>query len=112
MKIAISVQDEELRTPDPRFGRCQFFVVVDMNNGDVETIPNKSIHDDSGAGVGAAAFLSALGVEKAISGRFGPKAATALQAAGIEMLVFNTGSDLSFDEVLEKFHAGELKAFS
>jgi predicted Fe-Mo cluster-binding NifX family protein len=109
MKIAITVQyGEDLKAPlDPRFGRCGVFLVVDHESGEVlELIPNVSRDASHGAGVSATAAVARAGVEAVISGRFGPKAMTGLQAKGIHM--YSAPAEINAGEALERFRKGEL----
>ena len=87
-RIAISIVRNEKGLDDPmdeRFGRAEAFLVVDAATGrPVETIDNPSVGAAHGAGTGAANMLKQAGVDRVISGRFGPKASDALRAHGIE----------------------------
>ena len=110
MKIVITTKngeglDAEL---DPRFGRCEAFLVVDSDSGKVvESVPNQERNAAHGAGIGATAKVAELGAEAVISGRFGPKAASGLKAKGIKMLTAPEGKTAR--EVLEMFKAGDLQ---
>jgi predicted Fe-Mo cluster-binding NifX family protein len=87
-RIAISIVRNEKGLDDlmdERFGRAEAFLVVDAATGEaVETIDNPSVAAAHGAGTGAASMLKQAGVDRVISGRFGPKASDALRAHGIE----------------------------
>ncbi|GAG31451.1 unnamed protein product, partial [marine sediment metagenome] len=55
MKIAVSAAAPELDAKvDPRFGRCQCFVIVDPETMEFEGVPNESMAAGGGAGVAAA----------------------------------------------------------
>jgi predicted Fe-Mo cluster-binding NifX family protein len=71
---------------DPRFGRCQYFIVLD--NEDIQNF--KAINNDAamsggGAGIKAAQTVINEGVEAVVSGNFGPKAFDALSAADVKL---------------------------
>jgi predicted Fe-Mo cluster-binding NifX family protein len=70
---------------DDRFGRAEAFLVVDPDTGEVAgTLINPSKEASHGAGTQAANIMKCAGVDKVISGRFGPKAFETLQALEIE----------------------------
>ena len=106
MKIAISANSPH---PDARFesrfGRCPYFIFLDTATQDRHAEPNPAAQDRGGAGTRAAQFLSNQGVEAVISGRFGPNAYTALEAANIKMYQTQGGS---MESIMEDFQAEEL----
>nr|NIP66877.1 dinitrogenase iron-molybdenum cofactor biosynthesis protein [Candidatus Bathyarchaeota archaeon]NIR15834.1 dinitrogenase iron-molybdenum cofactor biosynthesis protein [Desulfobacterales bacterium]NIU80634.1 dinitrogenase iron-molybdenum cofactor biosynthesis protein [Candidatus Bathyarchaeota archaeon]NIV67246.1 dinitrogenase iron-molybdenum cofactor biosynthesis protein [Candidatus Bathyarchaeota archaeon]NIW33950.1 dinitrogenase iron-molybdenum cofactor biosynthesis protein [Candidatus Bat len=52
MKVAVSSAGEGLDAQvDPRFGRCQFFVIVDSETMQHETVPNTAAGAMRGAGI-------------------------------------------------------------
>jgi predicted Fe-Mo cluster-binding NifX family protein len=52
MKIAISSMGKDLNAQiDPRFGRCQYFIVVDSDTMEFEAIENPNISAMGGAGI-------------------------------------------------------------
>jgi len=107
MKIAISSHDGKLDTKfSPRFGRCEFFIFIDTETRDWEAIANPAATARGGAGAQVVQFLSNNDVEATITGRYGPTAFTALEAAGIQGFEADKGTP---EELLEKFLAGELK---
>ncbi|MDD4700600.1 MAG: NifB/NifX family molybdenum-iron cluster-binding protein [Desulfovibrio sp.] len=87
MKIAVSSEGPGLESQvDPRFGRAAGFVIVDMENMNTEYADNGASQVMAqGAGIQTAERLSALGVSAVLSGYVGPKAFTALQAAGMQV---------------------------
>jgi predicted Fe-Mo cluster-binding NifX family protein len=93
MKIAISGNSGD---PDAefsaRFGRCRCFLVADPAAGDWQEIENSAIDAQGGAGTQVVQLLANLGVEAVISGRYGPNAFEALEAAGIKAYLANSGS--------------------
>jgi predicted Fe-Mo cluster-binding NifX family protein len=72
---------------DPRFGRAAKFVIVDGDSGAVEVVDNaEGVAAAHGAGIAAAQLMAQRGVACVITGRVGPKAEQALQAAGIRIV--------------------------
>ena len=67
---------------------------------------NPAANARGGAGAQVAQFLANNGVEATITGRYGPTAFSALEAAGIQPFTAGGGTPA---ELLEKFLAGELK---
>lgn len=91
---------------DPRFGRAGGFVLQDTRSGTVSYIDNGDSQTRAqGAGIATAERLAEAGVGVVLSGYVGPKAFEALQAAGIK--VCQDLQDMSVDEALRRFHAGE-----
>jgi len=74
---------------DPRFGRAEAFVLTDLEGSTPTRVGNDSGEAAHGAGTGAASTLAQQGVTDVVSGRFGPKAASALEALGIRMWLAN-----------------------
>lgn len=107
MIIAISSPDGKFNTEfSPRFGRCNFFIIMDTDTREWESKPNPAASARGGAGPQAVQFLSKAGVEAAITGRYGPNAFTTLKAAGIRAYVADAGTP---EELLDRFIAGTLE---
>ena len=107
MKIAITAKTNELESEvDPRFGRCRYFLVVDIETMDFDSISNESAMASGGAGIQAAQTLAKAGVELVITGNIGPNAFQTLTAAGIKVF---TGANGTIKQVIEKHKLGELK---
>jgi predicted Fe-Mo cluster-binding NifX family protein len=106
MKICVSSVAESLDAPvDPRFGRCQYLVIVDSETMQFEAISNLAMGAMSGAGIQAAQTIASRGVRVVLTGNVGPNAFQALTAAGIEIV---TGAFGTVREVVEKYKKGEL----
>lgn len=107
MKICISSQGNNLDAEvDPRFGRCKYFLIVDSESMDFETIDNKNAMAQGGAGIQAAETVANKGCEAAITGNMGPNAFRTLDAAGIKVY---TGAEGSVKHAVESFKKGELE---
>jgi predicted Fe-Mo cluster-binding NifX family protein len=106
MKLAISSHDGKFDTPiSDRFGRCRQFVFVETETGNWQAKLNPASVTRGGAGAQVVQFLADNGVEATISGRYGPTALTALEAAGIQAYIATSGTPASLSE---KFLANEL----
>lgn len=107
MKLAISSQDGNFNTPfSARFGRCEFFIIIDTETRVWEAKSNPAATARGGAGAQVVQFLADNGVEATISGRYGPTAFSALDVAGIQTFVAGDGSPA---ELLDKFLANKLE---
>ncbi|MGC8939536.1 MAG: NifB/NifX family molybdenum-iron cluster-binding protein [Candidatus Bathyarchaeia archaeon] len=107
MKICVSSTANSLDAPvDPRFGRCPYFVIVDPETMQFETVPNVASGAMGGAGIQAAQTIASKGAKVLITGNVGPNAFQALSTAGIKIV---TGVYGTVREVVEKYKRGELK---
>lgn len=110
MKIAVSSTGQELNSVvESRFGRCEFFVVVETENGSFKAFENDNRGLSSGAGIQAASFIASEGVEAVITGNCGPKAMQVLTAAGIDIFSVQGGS---VSQVVEQFNNKTLSSLS
>ena len=92
MRIAVSATGPDLRSRvDPTFGRCAYFVVVDLGRDGVETVSNTGMSLDSGAGARSVQVLIDAKVTTVLTGRCGLQAMRALDAAGIDVHTGYTG---------------------
>jgi len=87
MKIAISATGEGLESQvDVRFGRCPYFVIVDIEKKEIKsykTIKNTAVTLGGGAGVTAAEIIGNEKVDAVITVNIGPRAFGVLQELGI-----------------------------
>jgi predicted Fe-Mo cluster-binding NifX family protein len=106
MKIAVSSCGIFLDSPiDPRFGRCDYFVIVDTDDMSFEVFENESTGLAQGAGVQSAEFLISKGAEVVITENVGPNALSALSEGGVEVVISATGS---VKEAVENYRHGRL----
>ena len=90
MILFASAQKPELESPiDHRFGRCPWLIKLDTVSGQWEALPNPGAGQSGGAGIAAAQLVIDHKGEVVISGDFGPHAAAALKAAGIQMRLYS-----------------------
>lgn len=108
MIIFISAMDEKYDAQmNPRFGRTSWFIRFDTESSNWRAVKNTGPDQSGGAGVAAAQLLIDQGAEAVVSGRFGPNARQALQAAGISMYSIDT-EQLTVNEVLRRIQTGQL----
>lgn len=108
MKVCITSTGPGLDSEmDPRFGRCQYFLFVDLETLGCEAVENPNIGAAGGAGIQSAQLVANKGVEALITGQVGPNAFTTLQAAGIKIL---TGASGKVREVLDKYQKGQISS--
>ncbi|MBU1933249.1 MAG: NifB/NifX family molybdenum-iron cluster-binding protein [Candidatus Omnitrophica bacterium] len=107
MKICITSDGDKLDSKvDPRFGRCQYFIIIDTDTMEFEAICNPNIDAMGGAGIQSGQLISGENVKSVITGNVGPNAFQTLKAAGIDVI---TGVSGTIKEAAEKYKKGELK---
>jgi len=105
MKIAVSATAPSLDAEvDPRFGRCQYFLIVDTESMEFEAIENPATMAPGGAGIQAAQLIAEKGVEAVVTGDCGPNAYQVLSTAGVPVFV---GASGKLRDVVEAFKRGE-----
>ncbi|MFA4989373.1 MAG: NifB/NifX family molybdenum-iron cluster-binding protein [Candidatus Omnitrophota bacterium] len=110
MKICVTSEGSSLDSKvDPRFGRCQHFIIVDTDSLEFEAVENPNIESMGGAGIQSAQLVASKKVKAVVTGNMGPNAFQTLQAAGIEVF---TGASGTVQEALNKYKKGEFKAVS
>jgi len=93
MRVAVSSSDENLDSQiDPRFGRCQYFLIVETDDLSCEVFKNTSAVLGGGAGIQSAQFVASKGARAVITGNCGPNAVQALSAAGLEIYLGQFGT--------------------
>ncbi len=87
MKIAVSAKGKDLDAEvDPRFGRAAFLIIVDTETLEFEALDNTANSNAfKGAGIQAAGLVADHKAEVLLTGHCGPKAFSALKAAGIKV---------------------------
>ena len=110
MKICITATGQTLDdNVDPRFGRCAYFIIVDLDSMDFEAIENPNVAASGGAGIQSAQFISEKGAKAVLTGNCGPNAFQAFSAAGIEVIA---GVDGPIRVAIEKYKIGSLSSAS
>ena len=101
MKIAVAAKGGSLNAQmDERFGRCEYFIIVDSETMRFNAVFNPSVTGSGGAGASAAREIAKHGAEVLITGNVGVNAQQALDAAGIKVV---TGAGGTVKEVVEKY---------
>ena len=107
MKIAISstglTLDHEV---DPRFGRCQYFIIVDLETMEADYLENSNAMASGGAGISTAQMIAGKEVEAVLTGNCGPNAYQVLSAAGVRLI---TGVSGKIEGAIEKYKAGKFE---
>ena len=107
MKIIITANSDQIDQPfNPRFGRAAYFMLYNDETQEWKTLMNPAADARGGAGPQAVQFIANQGAEVIISGRYGPSAFTALEAAGIQAYIASNGT---VSEVLQQYLDGQLE---
>jgi len=105
MKIGITSTGEDLNAEiDQRFGRCRYFLLVDIETMEFEVVSNENAMASGGAGIQAAQTIANKGVEAILTGNVGPNAFQTLSAAGIKVY---TGASGKIIDAIDKYKKGE-----
>ena len=107
MKICITSQGSDLEAQvDPRFGRCQYFVIVDTDTDETDVLENPNKDGMGGVGVQSGQLMAEKQVKVVLTGNVGPNAFQTLQAGDIEVI---TGVSGKIKAAIEKYKKGEFK---
>jgi predicted Fe-Mo cluster-binding NifX family protein len=103
MRIAVSADSGDLEARvGARFGTCRYVVIVDLDTGDFEIVPNPGV---SGQGMQAVVLAVSKNVHAVLTGYCSPVARSHLVSNGIEVV---TGVSGTVGEVVERFKKGDL----
>ena len=107
MKICVTSEGDNLDSKvDPRFGRCQYFIIADIDTLAFEAVQNPNTDSMGGAGIQSAQLIAEKEVKAVLTGNVGPNAFQTLQAANINVF---TGVSSSVKEAVEKYKKGDFK---
>jgi predicted Fe-Mo cluster-binding NifX family protein len=107
MKVAISSNGPNLDAEiDPRFGRCQFFLLVNLDDMSFDSVPNGINTLEGGAGIQAAKSVVEHGAQAVLTGYIGPNAERVLVAAGLNTI---TGVSGTVREAAEQYKQSQLR---
>jgi predicted Fe-Mo cluster-binding NifX family protein len=110
MKIAVTSTGPTLNdNVEARFGRCQYFLIVDTDTTKYESVENPNIALGGGAGIQSAQLMSEKGVKAVLTGNCGPNAFNVFGQAGIQVIVGVSGTARS---AVEQFKSGGLSSAS
>jgi len=107
MKIAISATGTTLDAEvDLRFGRCQYFIIVDPETMEFEAVDNTNAMAGGGAGIATGQMIISKGAETVLTGNCGPNAYQVLSAAGIKVI---TGVSGKVKDAIQAYKSGQLQ---
>jgi predicted Fe-Mo cluster-binding NifX family protein len=107
MKVCVTSRGDNLDAEvDPRFGRCGYFIFIDLGTSEYEAVPNPNIEAMGGAGIQSGQLVANKGAKAVITGNVGPNAFQTLQAGGIDVI---TGASGTVKDAVEKYKQGGLK---
>ncbi|GAB1452262.1 hypothetical protein MASR2M47_23180 [Draconibacterium sp.] len=102
MKLAITSTGNNLESKfDLRFGRTAWFCIYDNESKNIKFVENEHKDSLSGAGTKTTETIAELGIERVISGDFGPKAKTLLEKLKIQMVILND-ENVTIKQIINK----------
>lgn len=106
-RVAVTSNGKDLNSEiDPRFGRAQYFIIVDPETMEYKVIENRqNLDSPHGAGIQAGKTIVESGAKILITGFCGPKAFKVLESAGIQMI---TGAKGRIKDVITEYKSGKL----
>jgi predicted Fe-Mo cluster-binding NifX family protein len=108
MKICVTSEGKSLDSNvDLRFGRCQYFIIADIDSLEFEVLENPNIDTMGGAGIQSAQLVASKQVTAVLTGNVGPNAFQTLQAAGVEVFI---GASGTIKEAIERYKKGEFQS--
>lgn len=108
MKICITSQSDNLDAEvDPRFGRANYFLIIDTDNMEKEFIRNPYIQARGGAGIQAAQLVANKNVETVITGNIGPSSFQVLKEAGLDII---SGVSGKVKTAIETYNKGKFQS--
>ena len=106
MKIAVTSTGPTLDDMiEARFGRCAYFLIVDLDTMEFEAFQNPNIALGGGAGIQSAQLMAEKGVSTVLTGNCGPNAFQTFGAANIQVI---TGVSGRVRQAVEQYKSGAL----
>jgi len=108
VRVAVSAFEPGLSgAVNQEFGRAPWFVIVDPETAEAEVVDNSDNRDAlGGAGVGSTELVAEHGAHAVLTGRLGPRALQALDAASIPAY---KASGMSVADAVAAFKEGKLQ---
>ena len=101
MKILITSQGNNKDSlMSPKFGRCSYFYIYDIDSNVEEIIKNDAANAGGGAGIQSANFVIDNNIDVLITGNLGPNASEVLNESEIKIL---TAPIKSVSEIIEDY---------
>lgn len=108
MKICVTARASGIEAPvEERFGRAPYFVFVDTETGEAQSIANGFADAAGGVGPRAVQLVADSGADVLITGQMGGNAARALQASGIKAYTYRGAGRVA--DAVEEYSAGKLQ---
>ena len=108
MKIAVTSTGPTLDdTVEARFGRCAYFLIIDLDTMKFEALDNVNIALGGGAGIQSAQLMAEKGVSTVLTGNCGPNAFQTFGAANIQVI---TGISGQVRQAIEQYKSGALSS--
>jgi len=102
MKTVITASGNTITAQfDKRFGRAAWFCIYNEETKEISFFENGNANASNGAGTKVAEKMVELGIEKVISGDFGPKAKEMLDKFSIQMVIISE-DNLTIGDILQK----------
>lgn len=112
MKIAISSIGKDLKSEiDPRFGRCSYFLIVEIENKKIKgfrAIKNTAKAQAGGAGISAGEIIANQNVNGVITKNLGPKAFEVFKQFNIKVY----SAEGNVKKAVENLISGKLSSLS
>ena len=106
MKIAVTSTGPTLDDMmEARFGRCAYFLIVDLDTMEFEALENPNIALGGGAGIQSAQLMAEKGVSTVLTGNCGPNAFQTFGAANIQVIIGVSGQ---VRQAVEHYKSGAL----
>jgi predicted Fe-Mo cluster-binding NifX family protein len=83
---------------DRRFGRCNYLISFNKENGSIEIIQNPFREEEENAGPELVEFLHKKKVQKVVSGSFGLRVKELMDVHRIQMII--PGEDVSIQSII------------
>ncbi len=110
MKIAISADGSTLNANVAhRLGTAEYMLIVDLDTGDVEALPNPGNSRQQGAGIQAIVLAVNKGVDAVLTGFCNPNISHQFEKGGIKII---TGINGTAMEALKTYKSTQLKGTS
>jgi predicted Fe-Mo cluster-binding NifX family protein len=107
VKIVVTANGIDLDAPtSPVFGRCPFYVFVDIGTMHFEAVGNSEFDALRGAGFEAAEFVLERGAQAVVTSNVGPNAFRVFQSSGVPVYISGGGT---VREAVEAYETGRLQ---
>jgi len=92
---------------EARFGRCPYFLIIELETMEFEALENPNIALGGGAGIQSAQLMAEKGVSTVLTGNCGPKAFQIFGAANIQVI---TGVSGQVRQAVEQYKSDALSS--